>query len=265
MFNNSREPTTFSNHIPKYKKYHPLTKLEIIFLFIFLTLFIKEKHFLFISPLIFLILFLWLKHTEMLHLFLKAMKVSFPFLILLTILHGFFYKEGQIFHIGFINLYSKGLLKSIITFLKILILFIGFLFIGNAISSQEILCLINQGNFNPFLGYIILSVFQFKPIIERKIHKIKEAQLSRGLKIKGNIIIRAKAFLPLVSPLFYSALIETEQRAVSLKLKGFFFKGRKTSIYKLSDSKRQKLIRKFLFLFLLILLLYKILTFLGYA
>lgn len=45
---------------------------------------------------------------------------------------------------------------------------------------------------------------------------IMDAQRSRGLETEGNLITRAKSFLPLISPVVMSSLINTRERAIAL-------------------------------------------------
>ena len=48
------------------------------------------------------------------------------------------------------------------------------------------------------------------------------------METEGNLLTRAKAFLPLISPVVMSALINTrEQRAVALEVRGFAAKRKK--------------------------------------
>ena len=44
---------------------------------------------------------------------------------------------------------------------------------------------------------------------------------AEDLKQKGNLRTRAKAFLPLISPVVMSSLINTRERAIALEVRGF--------------------------------------------
>ena len=57
---------------------------------------------------------------------------------------------------------------------------------------------------------------------------ITDAQRSRGMETEGNLLTRAKAFLPLISPVVMGALINTRERAVALEVRGFAAKQKKT-------------------------------------
>mgnify|MGYP000155167031 CR=1 FL=1 len=52
-------------------------------------------------------------------------------------------------------------------------------------------------------------------------HTITDAQRSRGMETEGNLLVRIKAFLPLISPVVMSALTATRERAIALEVRGF--------------------------------------------
>ena len=59
---------------------------------------------------------------------------------------------------------------------------------------------------------------------------ITDAQRSRGLETEGSLLTRAKAFLPLISPVVMSSLINTRERAVALEVRGFAAKQKKLTL-----------------------------------
>ena len=69
-------------------------------------------------------------------------------------------------------------------------------------------------------------------------HTITDAQRSRGMETEGNLLVRIKAFLPLISPVVMSALTATRERAIALEVRGFGVKGTKT--WNASPQKKQK-------------------------
>ena len=75
--------------------------------------------------------------------------------------------------------------------------------------------------FSPRFGYIVTSVFQIIPQMMGTMNTIMDAQRSRGLETEGNLRTRGKAFLPLISPVVMSSLINTRERAIALEVRGF--------------------------------------------
>ena len=80
---------------------------------------------------------------------------------------------------------------------------------------------LEQVGFSPKIGYVISSVFQIVPQMSGTMNTIMDAQRSRGLETEGNLITRAKSFLPLISPVVMSSLINTRERAIALEIRGF--------------------------------------------
>ena len=75
--------------------------------------------------------------------------------------------------------------------------------------------------FSPKIGYVVSSVFQIVPQMSGTMNTIMDAQRSRGLETEGSLLTRAKSFLPLISPVVMSSLINTRERAIALEIRGF--------------------------------------------
>jgi energy-coupling factor transport system permease protein len=85
-----------------------------------------------------------------------------------------------------------------------------------------------QAGFSPRSGYMISSVFQIIPQMTGTMNTIMDAQRSRGMETEGNLLVRARAFIPLISPVVSSSLINTRERAIALEVRGFDSKNKKT-------------------------------------
>ena len=65
---------------------------------------------------------------------------------------------------------------------------------------------------------------------------IMSAQQARGIETEGNLLVRAKAFVPSLVPLILTAVTGAEERVMTLEARGFSVKGERTSVYKLKKS-----------------------------
>ena len=72
-------------------------------------------------------------------------------------------------------------------------------------------------------------------------HTITDAQRSRGMETEGNLLVRIKAFLPLISPVVMSALTATRERAIALEVRGFGVKGTKTWMHPHKKTKADRI------------------------
>ena len=67
-------------------------------------------------------------------------------------------------------------------------------------KPSELVEELEKRGFSRRMGYIITSVFQIVPQMTGTMNTITDAQRSRGLETEGSLLTRAKAFLPLISP-----------------------------------------------------------------
>lgn len=81
------------------------------------------------------------------------------------------------------------------------------------------------------------------PQFAGRIQSIRAAQQARGLETQGSLFQRAKALFPLVAPLVFSALVDVEERALALEIRGFSASRRKTYLLSLHDTSFQRIAR----------------------
>jgi len=125
-----------------------------------------------------------------------------------------FYKEG-------VN-YAIGILINIVNILMsfcVLIL--------TTKPSDMVENFVRRG-FSPRFGYVFISVFQIIPQMMETMSTITDAQRSRGMETEGNLLVRIKAFIPLIAPVIMNSLINTKERALALEVRGFNSKRQKT-------------------------------------
>ena len=58
------------------------------------------------------------------------------------------------------------------------------------------------------------------------------------METEGNLLVRIKAFLPLISPVVMSALTATRERAIALEVRGFGAKGLKPGCIPIRRQKK---------------------------
>lgn len=84
--------------------------------------------------------------------------------------------------------------------------------------------------------FLISSTLQLIPQMSALSRVILDAQKSRGIETEGNLIIRAKAFVPMLGPLVLSSIQQTEERVLALESRAFSCKAKKTSIYEIKKK-----------------------------
>ena len=157
--------------------------------------------------------------------------IAFSFTILITIflIHGLFNQSNRniLFSIGPLHFYREGLLYALHIGCNVLNMLLSFAILVLSAKPSELVEELEKRGFSRRMGYIT-SVFQIVPQMTGTMNTITDAQRSRGLETEGSLLTRAKAFLPLISPVVMSSLINTRERAVALEVRGFAAKQKKT-------------------------------------
>jgi len=190
----------------------------------------------------------------------KVLKKTLPILgvsgfVLLTvvIIQGLF-RAGNVapvLSLGPVIFYKEGLLFAMKIVINVLNILLSFCVLILTTKPSDMIENFVRKGFSPRLGYVFISVFQIIPQMTETMSTITDAQRSRGMETEGNLIVRIKAFIPLISPVVMSSLINTKERALALEVRGFNSKNKKTF---LNDEKKSG-IDKFLQIGMLILLL----------
>lgn len=179
--------------------------------------------------------------------------IAFSFTIITVFLiHGLFNRENQnvLAALGPLKFYKEGLLYASRIGLNILNMLLAFAMFVLTTKPATLVDDLEQAGFSPRFGYMISSVFQIIPQMMGTMNTIMDAQRSRGMETEGSLFVRAKAFIPLISPVVSSSLINTRERAIALEVRGFDSKTKKTF---LSDHKLKGRDRAFMVLMVLLI------------
>lgn len=142
--------------------------------------------------------------------------------------------------VGPLVFYQEGLITALEIILNILnIIFSVSVLILTTKPSDIADALISKG-MSPKLGYIFTSLFMLIPQMSSRIGVIADAQRSRGMEVEGNLFIRIKAFLPLISPVIMSSFTDIRERTIALEVRGFSSKTKKTFLNEFVPSKANK-------------------------
>ena len=170
--------------------------------------------------------------------------IAFSFTILITIflIHGLFNHENAtlLFAAGPLKFYQEGMLYALRISLNVLNMLLAFAVFVLTTRPVELVEDLERIGFSPKIGYVVSSVFQIVPQMSGTMNTIMDAQRSRGLETEGSLLTRAKSFLPLISPVVMSSLINTRERALALEIRGFEAGQKKTylRVDKMKNSDR---------------------------
>ena len=70
-------------------------------------------------------------------------------------------------------------------------------------------------------SYVVLASFQAIIDLGANTRTVMDAQKARGIETEGSLLRRAGAFFPVLTPVFLSAMAQTEERALALDARAF--------------------------------------------
>lgn len=167
--------------------------------------------------------------------------------------------ETVLFSTGWITFYKEGTLFATRIGCNILNMLLAFSVFVLTTSPQDLVDEMEKSGFSPKFGYVINSVFQILPQMMATKDTITDAQRSRGMETEGNLLARMKAFLPLISPVVMSSLINTRERAIALDVRGFGRKQKKTWLYDRPKCKWDPVVRVILIGLMIITIVWRVL------
>lgn len=215
---------------------HPFTKLLYILTAVAVSLIWGQ---LFVYGIFIFISVLILVSGKLIKKAIPLIAFSFTILITIFIIHGLFHQgnENVLFSIGALHFYQEGLVYALFIGCNILNMLLSFAVFVLTTRTGDLVEVLEKAGFPSKFTYVISSVFQIVPQMTASMHTIMDAQRSRGLETEGSLLVRAKAFLPLISPVVMSSLINTRERAIALEIRGFESGCRKTYLRERKKSR----------------------------
>ena len=165
----------------------------------------------------------------------------------------------MIFFVFFLNIFYFNIDFALAMIIRLLIMMDSFLLFFATIHPDELSQSLYKMKIPFQYGFGISLATRFVPSLTSEARNIREAQMSRGIDFqKGNLIYKIKKYIPLLIPLYISAIRKAHFVAESMESRGFNQKKNRTFLYEL----KLKTIDYILFtVFLLILISGFIFTF----
>lgn len=123
---------------------------------------------------------------------------------------------------------------------------------------KDLISALEQAGVSKTFTYIILSTMQIIPQMQKRSKVIMDAQRSRGLETEGNLLVRAKAFLPSIGPLILGSIVATEERAITLEARAFSAPVKKVRLHTVEDTKLDRLLRLLCWILLVMFVIWRI-------
>lgn len=142
--------------------------------------------------------------------------------LLLFVLRSAFFEGGHIlFTVGKISVSTEGLMDGL-RFSLLVMAISGAITLYFALVPIKYLTLaLELKGVTPRATYVLLAAFQAITDLGKNTRVIMDAQKSRGIETEGNVVQRVKAFVPVLAPVFLSAMAATEEKAIALDARAF--------------------------------------------
>ncbi|MBQ2659117.1 MAG: energy-coupling factor transporter transmembrane protein EcfT [Erysipelotrichaceae bacterium] len=221
---------------------HPKTKAFILLLYIICTFVIstiKVTRFeipLYLIPWFGVLLILFAISGQFMKC-IKGCKLVFTVFLIIFIVQSLIIPGGEVlFRLGFITIEQEGIRKACSLGFMVLDVAGIFVWFFQTTSNKEIAAALNEAGVNETISYVFVSTLKMIDEMSKNSKVIMSAQRARGIETEGNLMVRAKAFVPSLVPLILTAVTGAEERVVTLEARGFSIKDEKTSVFKLQKS-----------------------------
>lgn len=132
---------------------------------------------------------------------------------------------------GFVHFSQTGFHESLLMTSKIAAISSLMICFFQITKMKDIIFALEHSGVPKKVTFVISSTIQLIPQMSALSKTITDAQKARGIETEGGLLIRAKAFLPMLGPLVLSAIGQTEERVLALESRAFSSNVKKTSIY----------------------------------
>jgi cobalt transport protein len=183
----------------------------------------------------------------------------FWLLIAIFIIQSIFLPSGEVLlKIGIISVYKEGLFKAIILTSRITA-FVSILTLLILITpAKDFTIALEKKGLNSKAAFILLLSLQMIPEMKKQANVIMNSQKSRGVETEGNILVRAKALIPVFIPLVLSSIVNTEEKAITLEARGFSIGEKRTILDDIKETEYDKKVKIFLMVFLILCIIWRV-------
>jgi energy-coupling factor transporter transmembrane protein EcfT len=103
----------------------------------------------------------------------------------------------------------------------------------------------------------MLATLQSITEMQERAAVIMDVQKCRGVEMEGGLATRARAYFPLIGPLIIGSILNIENRALALEVRGFSSGATRTYIQKVEEEPWEVWLRYFLVLLPILSLVFR--------
>jgi energy-coupling factor transport system permease protein len=168
-----------------------------------------------------------------------------PLTMVLFLVHGFFNPLNQtiLVEVGPFSVGQDGLAFASLIVTRLASTLAASLLLMASTHPTHLIQSLEEAGLPHGLAYLLGSPLLLLPQMAGRVQAIQAAQQARGLETQGNLFQRMRALFPLVAPLVFSAIVDVEDRALALEVRGFNAPNPKTRLTELLDTQGQRAAR----------------------
>ena len=165
--------------------------------------------------------------------FFKRLKNSVGILFIILLIVQTFFAPGEtvIFSFWIFTAKMEGLMMALKLGFILSAVASALVWFFAVTTEKDFVLALEKKGMSPKASYVVLSTLQMVPVLKKRSQTIMNAQKARGVETEGNLITRAKVFVPTIIPLVLSSIQGTEERALTLEARGFSVEAKKTHLY----------------------------------
>jgi energy-coupling factor transport system permease protein len=222
------------------EKIHPHTKVIFSLAMIFLSAINDTTvSFFVIIPLLFVLHFF----NRSIKTFITSMVVIIPYLFMLTLIYGLL---GEVSTNNWIVIYNFKLnevvLSNILYRSKTVVVMVFMLSsLFKHTSSDSMLLAYSNHGFAQAVSFLFMNIKNTLSHLKQRASNVLIAQQTRGINTKGLLTTRIRALWPMIMPLTMSAMMDSQERQMTLYVRGFDLESPRENIQVLKKHKLEKL------------------------
>ena len=108
------------------------------------------------------------------------------------------------------------------------------------------------------VAFLVVATLDAAARFGEQARRLREAQRTRGLRVHGSLLIRARAIPALVFPLLLASITEADDHALALETRGLTMPGVRTAIDPPTDSFVDRLVRWMMLLLVVVAIIWRI-------
>lgn len=220
---------------------NPMSKLNLMFVFGLLPFLIQNYWFGFGMVLFFMaIAKLAGKFQTFFKLYWKVLLLFGVFLFLVKA--AFSPGEHVLYQLGGICVTTESIADGL-NIVSLVLAFSGaFILFSKTTPMEDLTYSLEKKGVSHVVSFIILSSSQTIKDLGNNAQIIMDSQKARGIETEGNMLQRAKAYIPVMGPLILNAISSTEEKSIAMDARAFSAPAEHTFLSELPEiSKREKI------------------------